>query len=514
MKSNISFDIRGGILAKNTFLNLLGYGIPLIIGLVSIPILIKYLGTERFGILTLVWVVFGYFSIFNLGLSLATTKFTAELLGKGEEKNIPDYLWTSVFTQLILGILGTLLFIGASSFLVSKVLNISYQLIPEAKKSFLLIALSLPFVLISASFRGVLEAAQRFDLVNIVKIPSSTANYVIPLVCVLMGFGLPGIVTFILIGRIITLMVWFMLCYWEFPQLKSKIVFRKDLLKPLFSFGGWITVSNIINPFFAYIDRFIIGAILTMEVVSYYTAPFEMIMQIGILPSSLMLTLFPTFSSLYAKRSGERIRLFFARSFKYLLIIIGGIVIVLMFYAPVIMDLWLGEEFYLKSTRVFQILAVGVLINSLARIPSGFLQGIGRTDVIAKLHMVEFVIYFPIAFLFIKWQGINGAALAWTIRASIDAFFLFLFSWEKTGMSLADIKQDRILQSLLILIIFAAGGIAAGLFPLGIYSMAFLSIIFVVVIWYFAFSMEERVWFIDRVKAGFKKRNDKTEING
>ena len=176
------FDIKGETLARNTVLNLLGYGIPLAIGLVSIPILIKYLGTERFGILTLIWVVFGYFGIFNLGLSRATTKFSAELIGKGKSKDIPDYLWTSVFSQLLLGIIGSLILVSITSFLVTRVLNISPEFVNEAKTSFFLIALSLPFILISASLRGVLEAAQRFDLVNLVKIPSSAINYIVPII--------------------------------------------------------------------------------------------------------------------------------------------------------------------------------------------------------------------------------------------------------------------------------------------------------------------------------------------
>ncbi|MCK4486482.1 MAG: hypothetical protein KAU38_06960 [Desulfobacterales bacterium] len=68
---------RGSRLARNTALNLLGLCLPLVVAIFAIPLLIKGLGTDRFGILTLAWVLIGYFSLFDLGLSHAPTKLMA-----------------------------------------------------------------------------------------------------------------------------------------------------------------------------------------------------------------------------------------------------------------------------------------------------------------------------------------------------------------------------------------------------------------------------------------------------
>ena len=75
--------ISGTRLARNSALNLLGLCSPLLVAIVAIPILIRGLGTDRFGVLTLVWVVIGYSSLFDLGLSRALTKIVAEKLGAG-----------------------------------------------------------------------------------------------------------------------------------------------------------------------------------------------------------------------------------------------------------------------------------------------------------------------------------------------------------------------------------------------------------------------------------------------
>ncbi len=66
-------------IAKHSFLNLAGQILPMIVGLVSIPLLIKNVGLERFGILTIVWAVIGYFSLFDFGLSRVVTAKVASL---------------------------------------------------------------------------------------------------------------------------------------------------------------------------------------------------------------------------------------------------------------------------------------------------------------------------------------------------------------------------------------------------------------------------------------------------
>ena len=266
-----------------------------------------------------------------------------------------------------------------------------------------------------------------------------------------------------------------------------------------------MTVSTIIIPFFEYTDRFIIGAVLTMTAVSYYTAPYEIIMKLGILPSSLVLTLFPTFSSLYAGKNKERIKLIFGRSFKYLFVVIGGIAVLLFFYAPYILKIWLGEEFASQSTLVFQILCIGILINSLARIPYSFIQGIGRADITAKLHIVEIVLYLPLVWWLIKWQGITGAAVAWTIRAAFDSLFLFYFSWKRTEINFSYLIKDRIVRAVLILSVFFIGGAIVNVFPWGVYSIAVLAVFFALAVWVFAFSKEERIWFFYRVQSILKR---------
>jgi O-antigen/teichoic acid export membrane protein len=501
-----SFEIRGSQLIRNTIWNFVGLALPLLIGVVTLPLIIRSLGTDRFGILSLAWIVIGYFGFIDLGLGRATTKFVAECLGRGTLEEVPKYFWTTVIFQAALGIIGLIVLVALTPLLVGHLLHIPLPLLHESKVTFYLLALSLPIVLVSASFRGLLEAGQRFDLINFVKIPSSALNYLFPLVGILIGFHLPGIMILLVFSRLMTLLAMMVMGYKVFPQLKAGIHFDRHAIRPLLSFGGWVTVSNVVGPLLVYVDRFLIGSILSIEAVSYYSAPYEFIMRLGIVPGSLIMTLFPTFSTLESGGDKKRARLLYGSSVKFVLLSMGVIIVPLIFFARKIISLWLGQAFVDRSTLVFQFLALGFLINALANVPFGYLQGIGRADITAKLHIIEVAFYFPLCYVFIKNWGINGAALAWLIRVSLDMALLFWASAKKGHMGYLILSESRVFLSAAAIFVYLCFTLILNDAGWGIFGFIALTAAFGLCIWLFAFGRREKKWILERAGLLLKMR--------
>jgi len=487
-------EIQGGALLKNTVFNFVGLSLPLVIGVASIPYIIRRLGTDRFGILSLAWVVVGYFSFFDLGLGRATTKFIAEAIGKRDIETIPKYFWTTAIFQGILGLFGAGILALATPLLTQHVLSIPPALISEARSAFYLLALSLPIVLVTASFRGVLEAGQRFDLVNIVKIPASSINYVLPVVGLFLGFGLPGIMALLVFSRALTLVAWAFICRKAFPMLKTAVVVHRDVIGPLLSFGGWITVSNLISPILVYLDRFLIGTLLSIEAVGYYSAPSEVVSRFGIIPGSLLITLFPTFSTLKGGSDHRRAFSLYERSVRFLTVGIGALAVCLFFLSRDILGVWLGGDFGNRSQAVFQFLVIGFFVNALANVPSGYLQGIGRADITAKFHVVEVLIYMPLAWIMIKRWGIAGAAAASTARMTLDMGLLFWAARRFGDIGSLSFSEKGIGQAIFALSAYAAAGAVAKILNLGIPGLFSLTVLYALGVWLFVLKSTERSW--------------------
>jgi O-antigen/teichoic acid export membrane protein len=453
-------QISGNLIARNTILNLIGQALPLLVGVVTIPLVVHGLGTEQFGLLSLAWVVLGYFTIFDLGLGRATTKYVAEALSRGEEDQVPQIIWTAVAFQTVLGFIGAIILFGITDLLVERVLNIPLELWGEAIDIFHLLALSIPLVLVSSSFNGVLEAAQRFDLVNAIRVPSSILISILPLVGLYLGFGLSGIVILIVLARLGTLVVVIWMDFRIVPELRKYSVSLARFSR-LFAFGGWIMITSIVGPILVYLDRFLIGSLLTIAAVAYYTAPYEMVTRLLIISTSIAMTLFPAFSAMEGIRDRQRLSMFFARSIKYVFLISGTIVVLIIVYAKEILQIWLGNDFAIESTVALQILAIGVLINSLAYTPFTLLQGVGRPDLPAKFHLIELPIYAGIAWILVSEFGIAGAAGAWTIRVALDTVLLFIATPKVYCISPNLLAESGMKRATIGLVVFA--GIAYGL---------------------------------------------------
>jgi O-antigen/teichoic acid export membrane protein len=463
-------EVSGRLLARNTLLNLIGQAAPLLVGVVTLPFVVHGLGPERYGLLSLSWVVLAYFTIFDLGLGRAATKFVAEALARGDHDRVPRLVWTAVTVQTICGGLGALLLVAIAPSLVEHVLNIPQALVEEAKATFYVLAIAIPVVLVSSSFIGVLAATQRFDLVNAVGASFSIVNSLLMLVAVFSwNWHLSHIVVILVASRFLTTVVYYWLCLRVLPSLKGLPRCHRQELRALIGFGGWVTVSSIVGPILVYLDRFMIGSLLTMTAVAHYAAPYEIVTRLWVIPTSLVATLFPAFSVLTGQRQWERLADLFSRSTQWVLLTLGAVVVVLIIFAHDILQVWLGSAFANESTYVLQILAVGVLVNSLAHVPHSLLQAQGRPDVTAKLHLAELPLHGLLVWWLIGLWGATGAALAWTIRVTVDALLLSVAAWHLTSLPLQAFVSAKVTQTALFLCLFAAVLLAIGSLPLAIW---------------------------------------------
>jgi O-antigen/teichoic acid export membrane protein len=422
-------DIPNKLIVRNTGLNLLGLVVPLAVGFVTIPMVVRALGTERFGILSLVWVVFGYFGLFDLGLGRTTTRYVADCLGRNEPAKLPGYLWTTVALQTAIGVAAAGLSHLAAPLIVRRILNIPAGFEAETILTLRLVGWSLPVMFVASSFRGVLEAAQRFDLVNAVKVPLNVLFYVLPLAGVALGFALPGIVILLVLSRAAALLVWGGMALRILPSLRTKPVPRRELVRPLFSFSGWLGLSGILFAVTTSLDRLVIGSVITVEAVTFYSAPYEALNRIGVVPGSLSMVLFPAFSLLDAGGRRDRSETLFARSSKFLLLSTGPVFILLLFFARDFLRLWLGPDFAVQSTFVVQVLAAAFLLNTLSAVPNSYLIGIGRVDLAPKYQTVELVAFAVLIYVGAKLGGIKGVALATALRLVAFTVFLVIASF-------------------------------------------------------------------------------------
>jgi O-antigen/teichoic acid export membrane protein len=412
------------LLGRNTILNLLGGAAPSLVALVAIPILVHRLGYERYGVMTLAWLVAGYFSVFDMGLGRAATKLIAEALGAKEPERIAAVAWTALTMMAVLGVLGGVAMAAVSPWLVHRVLNIPPSLQAEALHTFWLLAVAFPLMISASPLSGMLAAFQRFDLINAAGVPFAFVSYMAPLVVLAFSHSIFWIVAAVVAGRAMSWGVQFFLCIRVFPPFGRRVAVRCGMLRPLFSFGGWITVSGITGPLMVHLDRFFISATISVAAVSYYSVPFQAASKMTLVPGALATVMFPALSAELAADPARAARLF-DRAVTYLFIALFPAALVAAVFAPEILTIWIGSDFSARSFWVMRWIAIAAMVNGLAYLPSCLVQAAHRPDLTAKFHVAEVPVYLAGLWLGLRTFGVEGAAFVYLGRVVLDAALLY-----------------------------------------------------------------------------------------
>jgi O-antigen/teichoic acid export membrane protein len=396
---------------------------PLLVGLVAIPLLIDGMGKERFGLLTIIWMGVGYLSLFDMGLGRALTKLVAERLGDGREDDLSLLIWTALGLVLLLGVAGGASLFLVSGYLVHYVLNVPAILQQEAVTAFRVLAVGLPFVVVTAALRGLLEAHQRFGVIMAIRIPLGALTFLGPLAALQFSPSLAWATVAMLGTRVAGSGVYFWAAASCQKELFAPKLPCKGYVRPLLHFGGWLTVTKVIGPLLVYFDRFLLGTIMSMTAVTYYVTPYEVLQRLQVLPGAIMGVLFPAMSTAHAV-DRTRLEHLYERTSRVLLVLMLPVAGFFFLFAPEALGLWLGPDFRQQSTPVVQWLALGLLVNVLAKSPLVALQTGGRPDVVAKTHAAELVPYALVLWFMTNQFGIAGTAATWFLRVLVDTLIL------------------------------------------------------------------------------------------
>jgi O-antigen/teichoic acid export membrane protein len=413
----------GGLLFRNTLFNLGGQGGTIVLALISVPILLHGLGVDRFGILALAWATIAYAGRLDLGLGRSLTRSVAIRLGTGREDEVPAVFWAAVGTALAMGVIVGVILAAISPWLARDVLSVPVGLEDEAIGAFRVLALSVPVVVSGTAIRGYLEAHQRFDLTNAILVPATMLSYLGPLAVLQFTTSLPAVISTVVVSRLLAAAAALVMCVRITPALRHPAS-GPGVLGELVRTGGWIMGTNLVVPLLSStMDRFFIGAMLSTAAVAYYATPFEAISRLAIVPAAFAGVMFPAFS-LTTASDPRRASALFVRGSRLLLTAMFPPVLIAVTLASPLMTLWLGSTVAEQSTPILQWLAIGILVNALAVPTFGLVQTM-RPALIAGVQFAELPFYAAGLWLSLKLFGLTGAAVAWTLRASLDSLILF-----------------------------------------------------------------------------------------
>jgi len=466
-------------LLKFTGWNLFGLCAPMAVAFFALPPLRGRMGEDIYGAFMFLLTVINYLSILDLGLGRAVTQSMSARIASRKTEELPAIFWTAMGMMLAFALIGMAVFFPLIPSIVCKWSRIPAGLQADAAYTLFAAGLGTPFLVLAACLVGVLEAHQKFKLINIIRLPMQTYTFLGPLAVALMSHSLLAPVVALLAGKAVECAIYFAACLRAVPVLRGGICFQRKLVRQLFVLGGWMSVSSMAMLVLNQINSALMFALLPVAMVGFYATIAEMVIRLLIFPRAWVSVLFPSFSARHAPETGITTALY-AKGVKSLLIFSFPVILVLFAFAGEALTLWQDAAFSAQSAGVMRWLTAGIFVYSISFVPFSLLQGVGRPDISAKLHLAEIPFAIGLAWILMKHFGIQGAGVAWFIRCVFETGAMMLLANGFAPGSGRVIRRSAgvVMVALLFMLLLTwvpSFGVRLLIFPLEVTAFLFLS---------------------------------------
>ena len=386
------------------------------------------MGTDRYGVLAIAWLLLGYFGLFDLGLGRATT-YSIAALKDAPAQDRADVFWTAVVTNIVMGAVGALVLGAAAAFFFDEIFKVDPKLRPEIMASVPYLALAVPIATMTGVLTGALQARERFLETNMISVLSTSLFQVLPIIVALIyGSNLSGLLIASIAARLIAIAVMWWRCH-VFITRGQKIRYDRAQIKELLGYGGWVTVTGLFGPILVILDRFAIGAVLGAHAVTIYTVPFQLAQRITIFPNALVNAVFPRMPVANAEERNAMNE----KAIRVLLSAISLPILGAIYILHPFLDLWVGKEIGRQAADVGTLIVFGYWANAFAVVPYSWMQGAGRPDLVTKVLLIQIPPYLALLYFGMKQFGLIGCAAVFAFRCSVD----FVLMWWAARKKLA-----------------------------------------------------------------------------
>ncbi len=432
-----------------------GYVVPMLVNLVTTPLLLHALGDVGFGLQSLVAVVAGYMMLMDMGLDLPITKLLAEDRARQDAHAENHLLSTTLQLYTVIGLAGMVVIVAMSAWLAQSVFQIPADLIDQAVLVFRLAGIGFLGSVGLSWGRAVAMGLQRFDLTYSVSVVLSTAGTLIGLGAVYAGYGVVG---YVLIRTIFTILagpIYFLLARRLLPSFRFQLGIDRATLRRVSGYLGYGTFNRITSSLVSRLDQTLIGIWLGVAAAGIYAVPFMLVSSLGYMLAYMLGFIFPMVSELQSLGQMDRLRDIFLRASQFIAALAGLIFIPLFMLGEPFLVIW-TPTIAGQATGVLRLLAVAGYVGTLtATLTNSVVVGLGKMRQFTIYSTIRAVALGSFCFVFIRMLGLEGAGWALLVTCIVDVVYFVIVLHHYLHIALWQLLRVAYLKPMLLGIGFA-----------------------------------------------------------
>lgn len=414
-------------IVRNTTYNVFGRTCLMVVTLILTPYILHKLGTQVFGVWSLVFVVANYFSLLDFGIGTSFAKYIAEYYAKKDEPSINSVVSCGLLFYLGFSVLIVIFgFILRNS--IASILHIPYSIREDSV--FAIFGMIIVFAINNtfSIFQGLLIGLQRMDIQNKILIFASIPNLLGTFFFLENGFGIRGLVINSGIIAVLTISLNIYFSYKLLPKLRIGFPWmRRDIFRKLFAFGIKTQLGNLASLIHFQTDKIIISYFLGLNFVAFYELGQKVANAVRTFPTMLLSALEPAASELEAKGEHQRLMNLYYKGSKYVSVVVFPLTCLTFILASLIMKAWVGEGYSL-SALTLRVLIVEYGLNLLTGVGTRIVRGIGKPELETRYKVVVAVLHLTLSIILIQLLGYKGVLISFLFSGSTGSvYFMKIF---------------------------------------------------------------------------------------
>lgn len=399
-------DLR---LFRNACSNLAGAAVPALAALATVPLVVAGLGQAGYGVYALVTAIVGYFAVIDINVTAGSVKFIAAQHARGERERVAETLCFGLAVYAAIGTVGALGIHAGAELLVTRVFSVPAALTAEATACLRLAALGFFFGQLQSYLHSVPQALMRFDISGRVEMVFGTLVPLLTVAVLLLGQGLVEVIALRVAASAVHCLVLWRAIGRILPGLRRRWP-GPGLRRGILGFSAYACLSRFATLSYAHADKLIIGALVGVGGLAYFTVAATLANRVLGLTFRLSGVFFPAASALAAGGELARLDRAYVKATRYVVFLNAAMLVLLAVFAHPLLAYWMSPEFARGGATVLAVMALAQFADSLTSLPSLVNDGMGHPRLSGLFAVGRALAGLVIVYLGVAGWGIDGAA--------------------------------------------------------------------------------------------------------
>jgi O-antigen/teichoic acid export membrane protein len=403
-------------LKANVVANYVAQAYVAVMGFAFVPIFIKYLGVEAYGLIGIFTILQSSLAVLDMGMKPALGREMARYTaGARDVRSIRDLLRSVEVVGAAIALTISLCVWRSANWLASEWLNPHNLSIGAVKHALIGMGVLCALRFVENIYVGSIVGLQRQVLqsaLNCVLITSRALGAV-----VVLAWVSPTVEAFfiwqVLISAI-AIPIFALVVYRTLPGGGESGRFTWHAVTGIWRFAGGVVAITLLALLLTQLDKIILSRLLPLKAFAVYAVAGVLSSALYMLSTPISAAFYPPFTELVTLGDSAALQRAYHQAAQLLAVVMGSAAIVLIIFADTALNAWTGDAALAQEAApILRVLAFGTLLNGFMGIPYQMQLAHGWTQLTLKMNVIAVILLVPAIFVVVPIYGAIGAAWIW-----------------------------------------------------------------------------------------------------